>query len=603
MNPIRDLESLNAVRAAGLAKVKPARPRIAVGMGTCGAGNGAESVFHAFADAIDKRGLDADLVQTGCFGFCAEEPLVNVWVPGQPLLILHRIQQDHVGRVLDGLRRNAIPDAMILCKVERWDHITAALEYGFGYSHVPSWEEVPFYSGQKKVVMRNCGFINPTDIDEFIAIGGYRALYDVLVENAPLAVIERIKKARLRGRGGGGFPTGLKFESLRKANGTQKYLICNADEGDPGAYMNRNELEGDPHSLLEGMAIGGYVTGATQGIIYVRAEYPLAVQRLRTALSQARSYGLIGKNIFGSGFDFDIDLVENAGAFVCGEETALIASLEGLPGRARARPPYPAEEGLWGRPTNINNVETWFNIPPIIAKGPEWFGAIGSEASPGTKVFSLVGKVANTGLVEAPLGTPISKFVYDMGGGASSGRSVKAVQTGGPSGGCIPVDMFDTPADFESLSRVGSILSSGVVVVMDQDHCMVDTVAGASRHAPGSRPRRQGDSLGLGQVVTQNGRWLSRIAHPSGGQLRADVCPGYVLHSSDMRRDRPRQWNRRASGPLSRFVLFRNTLVGHLPSVGWAPHRGCRHLRDRRRAVNERFDEGTLRATLHRALP
>ena len=475
MNPIRDLETLNAVRETGLAKVKPVRPRIAVGMGTCGVGNGAESVFHAFADAIDKRGLDVDLVQTGCFGFCAEEPLVNVWAPGQPLLILHRIQQDHVGRVLDGLRRNAIPDAMILCRVERWDHITAALEYGVGYSHVPSWEDVPFYSGQKKVVMRNCGFINPTDIEEFIAIGGYRALYDVLAENAPLAVIERVKKARLRGRGGGGFPTGLKFESLRKANGTQKYLICNADEGDPGAYMNRNELEGDPHSLLEGMAIGGYVTGASQGIIYVRAEYPLAVQRLRTALSQARSYGLIGKNIFGSKFDFDIDLVENAGAFICGEETALIASLEGVPGRARARPPYPAENGLWGRPTNINNVETWFNIPPIIAKGPEWFGAIGSEASPGTKVFSLVGKVANTGLVEAPLGTPISRFVYDMGGGTSSGRSVKAVQTGGPSGGCIPVEMFDTPADFESLSRVGSLLSSGVVVVMDQDHCMVDT--------------------------------------------------------------------------------------------------------------------------------
>ena len=388
MKPIRDLETLNAVREAGLAKVKPARPRIAVGMGTCGVGNGAEGVFHAFSDAIDKRGLDVDLVQTGCFGFCAEEPLVNVWVPGQPLLILHRVQQDHVGRVLDGLRRNAIPDAMILCKVERWDHITAALDYGVGYSHVPSWDEVPFYSVQQKVVMRNCGFVNPTDIDEFIGIGGYRALYDVLAENAPLAVIERIKKARLRGRGGGGFPTGLKFESLRKAKGPQKYLICNADEGDPGAYMNRNELEGDPHSLLEGMAIGGFVTGATQGIIYVRAEYPLAVQRLRSALAQARSYGLIGKNIFGSGFDFDIDLVENAGAFVCGEETALIASLEGVPGRARARPPYPAEDGLWGAPPTSTTSRPGSILLPSLPKAPSGSAPSAANRVPAPR-FSL----------------------------------------------------------------------------------------------------------------------------------------------------------------------------------------------------------------------
>ena len=285
---------------------------------------------------------------------------------------------------------------------------------------------------------------------------------------------EQLKAARLRGRGGAGFSTGIKFEYLRKAAGERKYLICNADEGDPGAYMNRNELESDPHSLLEGMAIGGYVTGATHGIIYVRAEYPLAVHRLNVAIAQARDYGLLGHNILGCGFDFDIELVEGAGAFVCGEETALISSLEGRSGRSRPRPPYPAERGLCGHPTNINNVETWFNIPPIITKGPAWFSGIGSDASAGTKVFSLVGKVTNTGLVEMPLGTPLSRFVYDVGGGSAHGHTVKAVQTGGPSGGCIPHNMLDTPVDYEALGKLGSIMGSGGMVVMDEDNCMVD---------------------------------------------------------------------------------------------------------------------------------
>jgi NADH-quinone oxidoreductase subunit F len=475
MKPIRDLETLNAIREAGLAKLLPSRPRIAIGMGTCGAGNGAEGVYHAFAEAIGKRGLDIQLVPTGCFGFCAEEPLVNVWRPGRPLLVLHRVQQDHVDKILDGLGRDSIPDSMILCKIERWDHITGELEYGSGLEHIPAWDAIPFFAGQKKVVLRNCGFINPSDIEEYVGVGGYRALFDALQAKDPVAINERIKKARLRGRGGAGFSTGLKFEFLRKASAEQKFLICNADEGDPGAYMNRNELEGDPHSLLEGMVIGGFVTGATQGIIYVRAEYPLAVQRLRAALAQAYEAGVVGKNIFGSGFGFDIELAEGAGAFVCGEETALIASLEGMPGRSRPRPPYPAQKGLWGQPTNINNVETWFNLTAILTKGPEWFNAIGSQSSPGTKVFSLVGKIKNTGLVEMPLGTPLSKFVYEAGGGGSSaGRNVKAVQTGGPSGGCIPLSMFETPVDFEALGRVGSIMGSGGMVVMDEDNCMVD---------------------------------------------------------------------------------------------------------------------------------
>jgi NADH-quinone oxidoreductase subunit F len=296
----------------------------------------------------------------------------------------------------------------------------------------------------------------------------------VLIDGKPEAVIEQIKAAKLRGRGGAGYATGLKWEFLSKAEGTPKYIVCNADEGDPGAYMNRNEIEGDPHSLLEGMIIAGYVTGASQGIVYVRAEYPLAVQRLTNAIEQARDYGVLGNHVLGRPFNFDIEMVEGAGAFVCGEETALIASLEGFAGRPRPRPPFPANKGLFGKPTNINNVETWYNIAPIVLKGPAWFTETGSTKSAGTKVFSLVGKIANTGLVEMPLGTPLSRFVYDVGGGGLKDRTIKAVQTGGPSGGCIPREMFDTPVDYETLAQLGSIMGSGGMVVMDEDNCMVD---------------------------------------------------------------------------------------------------------------------------------
>jgi NADH-quinone oxidoreductase subunit F len=323
-------------------------------------------------------------------------------------------------------------------------------------------------------VLRNCGLINPDDIEEYIAVGGYQALYKVLIDGRPEAVIDEIKAARLRGRRGAGFLTGNKWDFLAKAKSEIKFVICNADEGDPGAYMNRNEIEGDAHALLEGMIIGAYVTGATHGIVYVRAEYPLAVLRLTRALEQAREYGLLGRNILDRGFNFDIELVQGAGAFVCGEETALIASLEGSPGRPSPRPPYPVQHGLWGKPTNINNVETWCNIAPIIARGAGWFAETGSVKSPGTKVFSLVGKIRNTGLVEMPLGTSLKTFIYDLGEGASDGRRIKAVQTGGPSGGCIPADMFDTPVDYESLAQIGSIMGSGGMVVMDEDNCMVD---------------------------------------------------------------------------------------------------------------------------------
>jgi NADH-quinone oxidoreductase subunit F len=472
---IADLAAFAGAREAGLAKLLPNRPRVAVGMGTCGSGNGAEGVYGAFKSAIDARGLDLQLAPVGCFGFCAEEPLVNVWVPGRPLLVLRRVQPDQVDVIIDAISHDRLPPAeLLLCKIEEWDHLTGHVRYGTGYADVPSWDEVPFFSGQLKIVLRNCGLISPDDIEEYLAVGGYQALYKVLIDQNPDGVIEQIKASKLRGRGGAGFLTGNKWEFLQQAPGPDKYLVCNADEGDPGAYMNRNEIESDPHALLEGMLIAGFATGASHGIIYVRAEYPIAVMRLARAIEQARAYGLLGTDVMGRGFDFDIQTVEGAGAFVCGEETALIASLEGHAGRPRPRPPFPAQRGLYGKPTNINNVETWYNVAPIVARGPAWFSDTGSARSAGTKVFSLVGKVRSTGLVEMPLGTPLSKFIYDIGGGGSNGREIKAVQTGGPSGGCIPADMLDTPVDYETLAQIGSIMGSGGMVVMDEDNCMVD---------------------------------------------------------------------------------------------------------------------------------
>jgi NADH-quinone oxidoreductase subunit F len=400
--------------------------------------------------------------------------MVTVWMPGRPLLLLRRVQASDAERILAAVNQGIVPPELAWCRIDEWDHLTAHIRYGSGFPELPLWSDIPFFSGQKRIVLRNCGLICPDDIDEYIAVGGYQALYKVLIDGKPEAVIEQIKAAKLRGRGGAGYATGLKWEFLSKAEGTPKYIICNADEGDPGAYMNRNEIEGDPHSLLEGMIIAGYVTGASQGIVYVRAEYPLAVQRLTNAIEQARDYGVLGSHLLGRPFNFDIEMVEGAGAFVCGEETALIASLEGLAGRPRPRPPFPANKGLFGKPTNINNVETWYNIAPIVLKGPAWFTETGSTKSAGTKVFSLVGKIANTGLVEMPLGTPLSRFVYDVGGGGLQDRTIKAVQTGGPSGGCIPREMFDTPVDYETLAQLGSIMGSGGMVVLDEDNCMVD---------------------------------------------------------------------------------------------------------------------------------
>ncbi len=474
MPRIEDIGAFNNVRELGLAKLVPSVPRIAIGMGTCGRGNGAEGIYHAFAEMIERSGVDVYLTSVGCFGACHQEPLVNVRVPGNPLVMLRQVQANDAGRILHDLQAGNITHDLVYCKIEDWDHITTNIRYGHAYPEIPAWSDIPFFKGQRKIVLRNCGLINPDDIEEYIAVGGYQALYKALIDGRPEGILEQLKASKLRGRGGAGYLTGNKWEFLSKAKSDQKYIICNADEGDPGAYMNRNEIESDPHSLIEGMIIGGYVMGATEGIIYVRAEYPLAVHRLNRAIAQAREYGILGENILGRGFKFNLQLVEGAGAFVCGEETALIASLEGQAGRPRPRPPFPAQHGLWGKPSNINNVETWYNVAPIVLKGPAWFTETGSAKSSGTKVFSLVGKVRNTGLVEMPLGTPLKTFIYDIGEGGAVGRAIKSVQTGGPSGGCIPQEMFDTAVDYESLAQLGSIMGSGGMVVMDEDNCMVD---------------------------------------------------------------------------------------------------------------------------------
>jgi len=471
---IIDASALEAIRHRGLKKLLPDTPKISVGMGTCGIGNGAAEVYEAFRQAILTKKARIALSSTGCFGFCAEETVVNCYIPGQPLVLLRRVTPKDVPAIVASLAKGVMPGKKALCKIESWDFFTSHVDFGKGLPGIPAWNEIPFFKGQKKIVLRDAGLINPEDIEEYIAVGGYSALLKALTSMTPDSVLGEVKKAKLRGRGGAGFPTAIKWEMMKKAETDKKYVICNADEGDPGAYMNRNEIESDPHALIEGMMLGAYVMGSDEGILYIRAEYPLAVERLKKAIAAAREYGLLGEGIFGTPFRFTLSYVEGAGAFVCGEETALIASIEGRAGRPIPRPPYPAQKGLWGKPTNINNVETWFNIPVIVSNGGSEFAYFGTQNSTGTKVFSLVGKVKNTGLVELPLGTPLETIIYQMGEGTGTRKKIRAVQTGGPSGGCIPTEHFNTPVDYESLTKLGTIMGSGGMVVMDQDNCMVD---------------------------------------------------------------------------------------------------------------------------------
>ena len=407
---------------------------------------------------INRMQDDVKVVKTGCFGLCAEGPIVMIY-PDHIMYTL--VQPEDVNEIFDSHVKNGKPVKRLLAGDKETEKIENALE------------NVGFFSRQMRIALRNCGTINPEEIDEYIARGGYLALEKVLTEMEPEDVIDTIKDSQLRGRGGG-FPTGVKWSFAAAQQVAQKYVCCNADEGDPGAFMDRSVLEGDPHSVIEAMAIAGYAIGANQGYVYVRAEYPIAVERLSIAIKQAEEYGLLGKDIFGKGFDFDLEIRLGAGAFVCGEETALMTSVEGHRGEPRPRPPFPAVKGLFGKPTILNNVETYANIPVIILKGAEWFSHIGTEKSKGTKVFAVGGKINNTGLVEIPMGTTLREIIYDIGGGIPNGKKFKAAQTGGPSGGCIPASELDTPIDYDSLIALGSMMGSGGLIVMDEDTCMVD---------------------------------------------------------------------------------------------------------------------------------
>ena len=439
------------------------RSHVLVCGGTGCTSSGSPAIREHLENELKKQGLDEEIkvVQTGCFGLCALGPIMIVYPEGT---FYSRVTEDDVTEIVSEHLLKGRP-------VERlvYNPKTEDMPHG-----VTSLSETPFYKSQMRIALRNCGVINPEEIDEYIALDGYLALGKALTEMTPQQVIDLVKASGLRGRGGAGFPTGTKWQFAANNASDEKFIICNADEGDPGAFMDRSVLEGDPHAVLEAMAIAGYAIGGTHGYIYVRAKYPIAVKRLKIAIAQAREYGLLGKNIFGTNFSFDIDIRLGAGAFVCGEETALMTSIEGFRGEPRSKPPFPAVKGLFGKPTIINNVETLANIPQIIIKGADWFSSIGTECSKGTKVFALGGKINNTGLVEIPMGATLRQILFEIGGGIPGGKKFKAAQTGGPSGGCIPTEHLDTPIDYENLKAIGSMMGSGGLIVMDEDNCMVD---------------------------------------------------------------------------------------------------------------------------------
>ena len=463
---MKSLEEINKIRAEkrkelDLRKNTAADTRekhILVCQGTGCTSSKSPEILENFKRIIKEKNIqNVRVIKTGCFGLCAKGPIVIIR-PEDTFYAM--VKPEDCEEIIESHIQNGKIVDRLLCK-------------DIDGTKVQKLDDLTFYKKQKRIALKNCGVINPEDIDEYIAFDGYRALARVLLEMDSDEVIDIITKSGLRGRGGAGFPTGKKWRSTADSKGDVKYVVCNADEGDPGAFMDRSILEGDPHAVLEAMEIAGFAIGAQKGFIYVRAEYPIAVQRLKIAIEQARNYGILGNNIFGTDFSFDIEIRLGAGAFVCGEETALLESIEGKRGQPRVKPPYPAQVGLWGKPTLINNVETYANIAQIILKGPEWYSSIGTENSKGTKVFALGGNVNNVGLVEVPMGTTLREIVYDIGGGIPNGRDFKAAQTGGPSGGCIPKEHLDTPIDYESLKQIGSMMGSGGLIVMDDTKCMV----------------------------------------------------------------------------------------------------------------------------------
>jgi len=437
------------------------RSHVLVCTGTGCVSSGAKNIKVKLEDELSRHELmnEIKIVETGCHGFCEKGPIMIVYPEG---VFYCQLKEEDVGEIVEEhLLKGRIVERLLYKEPITEDSI-------------PSYNDIDFYKKQKRIVLSNCGKINPENIEEYIANGGYEAAGKAITEMTPEEVIKEIKEAGLRGRGGAGFPTGLKWELTHKAKGDKKYVVCNADEGDPGAFMDRSLLEGDPHRIIEGMIIAAYAVGADEGYVYVRAEYPLAIKRLEIAIQQAEKLGLLGEDIFGSGFNFKLHIKKGAGAFVCGEETALMASIEGKRGMPRPKPPFPSDKGLWGKPTCINNVETFGNVPFIIKEGAATFNSVGTEKSKGTKVFALTGKINNTGLVEVPMGITLREIIFDIGGGLNQGKKFKAVQTGGPSGGCIPAEHLDLPIDYESLKGVGAMMGSGGMVIMDDSTCMVD---------------------------------------------------------------------------------------------------------------------------------
>ena len=457
---LKDIKSLEELRKKLQKCRETDKKTVTICAGTGCLASNSDDVVKAFRDYVKQSNLNGkvEILQTGCHGFCERGPLVVIHPDG---ILYQRVTTGSVKDIIDKtVLKGKILDDLLYKNPQTGKKIVFE-------------KDIPFYNKQSRLILGSNGLIDPKNITDYISGGGYVALSKTLLMK-PGSIIDEVKKAGLRGRGGAGFPTGIKWEITRNAKGTIKYIVCNADEGDPGAYMNRSVLEGNPHSVIEGMIIGAFAIGAAEGFVYVRYEYPLAVKNLAIALEEAREFGLLGNNILGSDFNFDIEVVRGAGAFVCGEETALMASIEGKKGVPRQRPPFPSEKGIFGKPTNINNVETWANVPLIINKGADWYSKIGTDGSKGTKIFSLVGKINNTGLVEVPMGTNLSEIIFDIGGGIPNGKKLKAVQIGGPSGGCIPENAVKVPIDYDALKKLGSMMGSGGMVVMDEDTCMVD---------------------------------------------------------------------------------------------------------------------------------
>jgi NADH:ubiquinone oxidoreductase subunit F (NADH-binding)/Pyruvate/2-oxoacid:ferredoxin oxidoreductase delta subunit len=462
-----EMEPLVAEQLQLLRKDKNTKPIVYIGAGTCGLGAGAGETMKQVGVFLKEKGIDADIIPVGCIGLCSSEPLMDIKLPGRKRISFEKVSGDKVAGILESIFSDNLPKHPLLGQFDSQQHEK-------GWDNVPAIENHRFFKPQVRIVLENCGLINPVSIEEYIAREGYKAYLNTLKVFSRFEMCDFIEKSGLRGRGGGGFPTGKKWKFALGTEAEQRYLICNADEGDPGAFMDRAVIEGDPHKLLEGMAIAAYAIGATKAYVYIRAEYPLAIERLVIAIKQAKEYGLIGKNIFDSGIDLDIVIKKGAGAFVCGEETALIHSIEGKRGMPRPRPPFPAVSGLFGKPTIINNVETLSNLPSIVRKGADWFSSMGTKTSKGTKVFALSGKIATTGLVEIPMGTTVRDIIFKIAGGIVNGKKFKAVQMGGPSGGCVTDANLDIEIDYENLIAVGAMMGSGGMVVMDEDTCMVD---------------------------------------------------------------------------------------------------------------------------------